>query len=224
MVFRSAALLAILFAASTVMACTDDGAGAPSPTTTNTPVVTSSPQETASSTQPATVTPEGGGRTTGIAELDALIDAVESRDLATLRGLLEFEALECTRALGAGGPPKCAEGEDEGTEVRVFPVSTCEPEWRREAGADSALQEVVAIGPVRLAAFDAPDGYLRADAEYVVVFAGPDPRLDGAAERGVAIGVRDGRIVEIRLACGAGDDPASLIPEDQGDFLLPPPA
>lgn len=191
---------------------------------TASPTPTASPTETTSPTETPTAEPGGGNRLTGIVDLDAAIEAVESHDVAVLGGLLEFVTRECTHELGAGGPPRCADDEEEGAEVQVFPFATCEPEWLRAADVDAAIDEMVAVEPVRVAAFDTPTGYLRVDGEYVVVFAGPDPRLDGATERGVAVGVKDSRIVEIQLACGAGDDGASMIPGSQTNFLLAPPS
>ncbi|HSG41878.1 MAG TPA: hypothetical protein VLA72_01875 [Anaerolineales bacterium] len=58
---------------------------------------------------------------TGIAEIDVVLDAVESNDPQEIRSLLHFINVPCTNADGLGGPPKCREKESEGTVVEVFP-------------------------------------------------------------------------------------------------------
>lgn len=59
---------------------------------------------------------------TGIAEVDDVLGAVESGDAEALRGLIRFTTIGCTTAEGMGGPPKCREGETEGTLVNVLPL------------------------------------------------------------------------------------------------------
>jgi hypothetical protein len=58
---------------------------------------------------------------TGIAEIDHIIDTVLARDLDAQIQLLQFSTLACTYEDGLGGPPKCREGEEEGTTVEAFP-------------------------------------------------------------------------------------------------------
>jgi len=58
---------------------------------------------------------------TGIAEIDHVIDTVLARDLNAQIQLLQFSILPCTYREGLGGPPKCLDGEVEGTEIEVFP-------------------------------------------------------------------------------------------------------
>ncbi len=58
---------------------------------------------------------------TGIADVDAVLAAVESDDAQSLRDLIRFTTVGCTKAEGMGGPPKCREGEAEGTLVNVLP-------------------------------------------------------------------------------------------------------
>ena len=59
---------------------------------------------------------------TGIADVDMVITAVESGDVQALRDLVRFTTIGCTKAEGIGGPPKCGEGEAEGTLVNVLPL------------------------------------------------------------------------------------------------------
>lgn len=58
---------------------------------------------------------------TGIADVDVVLAALESGDAQQLRDLLRFSELACTHADGLGGPPKCRDGQAEGTPVSVFP-------------------------------------------------------------------------------------------------------
>jgi hypothetical protein len=57
---------------------------------------------------------------TGIRVIDQVLNAVASGDPQTLRSLIEFFEAECTQQSGLGGPPKCREGEAEGTPVEVL--------------------------------------------------------------------------------------------------------
>jgi len=58
---------------------------------------------------------------TGIADVDAVLAAVESGDAQALRDLIRLTTVGCTKTEGLGGPPKCREGEAEGTLVNVLP-------------------------------------------------------------------------------------------------------
>ena len=227
---RLAAAVVVLVVVLTVSACSGDGdadngpTGAPTvPATAATSPATS---PTVAETSDETATPGGDGSdsTTGPIpdDLEAVLDAVEIADVLTLLNLLGFAVLACTDAPDAGGAPECEQGEASGTMVVVFPFAACEPQWLRTTGIEAALTEVAALSPVRLAVFSAPGGYGRVPGEYVAVFAGPDPRVDGQSDRGVAVSVRGGVIVEIMLSCDAGADPEQMIPETATDFLLRP--
>ena len=167
-------------------------------------------------------------RETGIAELDAVIRTVELHDPATLRELLQFSMQACTTELGAGGPPKCRDGELDGTKVSVIEFVGCERGWLRETTSDvglsidTGLAQVTAVQSIRYAAFVPPSGYVP-HGSHILVFEGPDPRMNGTSKRGVALGVDAGRVVGLSLACGAGAEGASLIPDGQTTFLLEPP-
>ena len=86
-----------------------------------TPVSPETPQEPAAS--PAAVTGENYyplTTQTGIALIDQILAAVASNTAQDLHPLLEFFEAECTNQDGLGGPPKCREGEAEGTPVEVI--------------------------------------------------------------------------------------------------------
>ena len=70
---------------------------------------------------------------TDIADVDAVLAAVESGDAQSLRDLVRFTTLACTKADGMGGPPKCREGEEEGTLVNVLPFLGPEGSFMHES-------------------------------------------------------------------------------------------
>ena len=83
--------------------------------------VTPATQATESSEQPESAEPYHPlTAQTGIEGIDQVLEAVASGDPQSLRSLIEFTEAVCTRQDGLGGPPKCREGEAEGTPVEVF--------------------------------------------------------------------------------------------------------
>lgn len=56
----------------------------------------------------------------GITSIDQILDAISNADAGRLRSLVEFTDAQCTHREGLGGPPKCREGEDEGTPMEVL--------------------------------------------------------------------------------------------------------
>lgn len=72
-----------------------------------------------------TIIPESSGAyhplttETGIQVIDQVIHAAASGDPQAVRASIEFFEAECTQQQGLGGPPKCREGEAEGTPVEV---------------------------------------------------------------------------------------------------------
>lgn len=57
---------------------------------------------------------------TGNETIDRVLEAVSSGDPQSLRSLVQFTNAVCTQQEGLGGPPKCREGEAEGTPVEVL--------------------------------------------------------------------------------------------------------
>lgn len=57
---------------------------------------------------------------TGIETVDRVLDAVERSDIQDMRTQVEFLTAPCTKLEGFGGPPKCREGEAEGTPVEAL--------------------------------------------------------------------------------------------------------
>lgn len=78
---------------------------------------------------PATPTEDPNSQTdypldtkTGIQDIDPVLAAVASGDQEQLRAHIHYTTAPCTTAEGFGGPPKCSEGEAEGTLLEVMPV------------------------------------------------------------------------------------------------------
>jgi len=82
-----------------------------------------SPSEVSTNPSPSdSVVPVHNSETrTGIEELDHIIDIFLEGNDESMRDLLVFTFAPCTHELALGGPPKCREGENEGTLVEVFP-------------------------------------------------------------------------------------------------------
>jgi hypothetical protein len=115
--------------------------------------------------------------------------------------VIQFTEAKCTHAEGLGGPPKCREGEAEGTPMEVLPFLGSEGSYlRREEignwqGIDvSALYAVYEVSSDVLAEEYFPAG------EYVLVLIGTENGFP------VALRVIDGRIVRV-------DDLFEPIPE-----------
>ncbi|MEZ4502802.1 MAG: SH3 domain-containing protein [Dehalococcoidia bacterium] len=67
------------------------------------------------------------GVTTGIPAIDAFVDLVLASDLDAIEAAaVTFETSCATNPGGAGGPPVCPTGVEDGTSIEVFPVATCE--------------------------------------------------------------------------------------------------
>ena len=152
---------------------------------------------------------------TGSAELDLIIDAVLAGNPVEELQLLQFSTLACTHADGLGGPPKCGEGEDEGTKVDVFPFLGPEGHHMRrdEMGNWGGVQgsEVYAVyrNSSRVYSEDAyPAG------EYAIVF------LTENAPFYLTIQVTDGKIVRIDNNFG---NPADIdLGQVASEIILPP--
>lgn len=135
---RAVVLVALGFIA--LSAACDGGTDAtPTPSATASPLPTVEAPSTVAvptSTPSATATPEAtppsppGPRRTGDPALDAIIEAVEARDVDALVGMLRTEVVECRgpdEPAQIGSPPSCEdEGVSLGTELTVATGASCE--------------------------------------------------------------------------------------------------
>ena len=90
---------------------------------------------------------------TGIPVVDQILSAVSAGDRQGLRALVEFTEAKCTKVEGLGGPPRCQEGEAEGTETEVLPFLGGEGSYLRKEeignwpGIASGLYAVYEVSP-----------------------------------------------------------------------------
>jgi hypothetical protein len=113
---------------------------------------------------------------TGIQSIDRVLTAVANNDLQSLRTLIEFTRAECTRQQGFGGPPKCREGEAEGTPVEALAFLDSEGGHLRkdEIGNWTGVPAagVYAVYEVNAAVITAEQYY--PVGEYVILFVGEE--------------------------------------------------
>lgn len=164
-------------------------------------------------------------RRSGIAVIDAFLDALAAGDLDALLGLVDYEQVGCvTEQNGIGGPPICDAGQPDGTLLDVIPAAQCEGHYiHRESmpqtlgdlvGKSWALYSVVQPGP------PAQDSFIPSIWQVILVdLEAPDDSF----RRSISPWFNDGGLAGLLYGCGPGQ-PADL--ERSGtspDFLLPPP-
>ncbi|MGZ9166544.1 MAG: hypothetical protein ACXW4U_15345 [Anaerolineales bacterium] len=130
---------------------------------------------------------------TGVEEVDRVLEAVASGDQQALLSVIQFTEAKCTHAEGLGGPPKCQDGEVEGTPMEVLPFLGSEGSYLRKEelgnwqGIDvSALYAVYEVDSSRILV----EEYFPAG-EYVIVLIGTGNQSP------VALRVTDGGIVRV---------------------------
>ena len=162
---------------------------------------------------------------TGNPAVDALIETVESHDVSALAELIRISPSRCQSEAGPGSTHESAQCTEPGaTGVQTaFDSWDCAPRRDDVDSVSRLLEEAIAIGPSRYAAFVPPDDYRLADARVVLLFEGPDPRVEQPGfMRGLAVGTDGSQVTGIWLACGAGSGAASLLPSAEPDYLLAP--
>ena len=113
-----------------------------------------------------------GAAITSISQIDAVIHAVLSNDLDERLALVRFANAGCTTAEGLGGPPKCEEGQAEGTAVEFLPLGgPGEGSSVPAAEAASVLEfEAEALYAAYVVAEDLPDDPTYPHGTYVLIF------------------------------------------------------
>ncbi len=102
------------------------------------------PPATATAATPA-ATPTAN-RTTGVAEVDAIMAAILSGDAAKIRTFVAMTSEPCTTLTGLGGPPQCPAGVAAGTIVQAFPSLGPSLGWSFDAdGVVTNLVQVTTI-------------------------------------------------------------------------------
>ncbi|NIS79367.1 MAG: hypothetical protein GTO14_03895 [Anaerolineales bacterium] len=153
---------------------------------------------------------------TGVAEINVVLDAVLARDQEAVKALVRYTLSACTHADGLGGPPKCREGEADGTRLEVLPFLGPEGHFlrREEVEAWSGLQikGLIAVYRVSEEAYSDPD---YPAGEYAAVF------LHGHGVSYITLQIEDGYIV--RIDNDFGYPPEDRLLKDAAEILLHPP-
>ena len=183
-------LLTICVAAVLAAACGDGDDGDETPTTT-VAQPTSQPSATSLPDEPL---PTAG--LTGIPELDAVIEALRSRDAEALRPLIAYSQVTCDPAGQViSGLPECRPGEQDGQLVEVFRYTACEGQYLRPDEIDEALS--ILAGTALYAVFESPQDQVY-DSEYVAVVSDQSP---DRTNLGWQVEITGGRIVAFRFSC-----------------------
>ncbi|HRC61862.1 MAG: hypothetical protein K1X87_11720 [Dehalococcoidia bacterium] len=212
--------LASLVAAVAVLALacsSNDKASTPTATPTavaTTTATTATAGTTAAASPPATRIPS---EFTGLPAADTVIAAVLTGDLDRLVALAQLRQIACGPQTGVGSPPPCPAGQTAGTPVPVFPVGTCEGEWRSETSLRASLQPLL-NGPELYAVYGMPSQWqpLMGDAQYVAVFSRNAP---GQSRLGAGVVIAGGRIAGVWYGCGSFVD--QIVPAGTSTLLGP---
>jgi hypothetical protein len=102
------------------------------------------------------------GARVGIKPVDRVLETIESGENSRLSGLIQYRSIPCVgeddprphgtlgESSSAPSPPRCEEGEPEGTPVTVFllgPDWSCEPQWFRKELAEPIFSSLFARSP-----------------------------------------------------------------------------
>lgn len=132
--------------------------------------------------------------------------------------LIQFLSTGCTFADGLGGPPKCQEGQEEGTLVEVFPVGGSEGSFATRETIDQTLEFTVID---LYAVYAVPDDAYREDfwpaGDYALVF----NRTQNEIPMPLTVLVNDGKIVRLQFHFGTPvEDLLAGVPVSQ--IIIPP--
>lgn len=147
---------------------------------------------------------------TGIAEVDAIIDAVERQDVEALLGFVRYRRMSCRPATENDyiAPPACPEGFPQGAAVDVFMAGSCHP---RLVTAAEVADAIGWVGDDRLttqAVFRGGEPFAEIEADYRVVLGFPS---EPYPERSAQVGISGGNVVWLVAWCGnVGEQITSL--------------
>ncbi len=192
-------LIVILFVLVSMLAC------ACSPVAASTPVVE------AAGDYPLDIK-------TNVEAVDKVLAAVASGNIQELRSLIRYTTAPCTTADGLGGPPKCREGEAEGTLLEILPFMEGEGSFLRKndignwPGVDAS-----AVYAVYRVAKDVQVEEYYPSGEYAIVFLGPPN------QPAVSVRIDDGGIVRIDSLFDTSPEALKLVMErDALEVILAP--
>ena len=149
-------------------------------------------------------------------DLESLIEIIKQGNVDEIISLIELNDSQCTNADGLGGPPKCNEGEPEGSMVRVLPIMGPEGHFIRESEIESWVEqlevtELYAIYEVSVKAYS-DENYPVGD--IALVFIGEPNTVN------ITFQIKDGRIVRVDYGFGS---PPHINENSVEKFLLSPP-
>lgn len=180
------------------------------------PVTPARPE--AASSPEATQPPEGPyplTTRTGEEEIDAVLEGVASGKVKDLHALLQFNRVECTRQDGLGGPPKCEEGEAEGTVVEVLPFLGGEGSFLRKKDLENwkgiDVSGIYAIYEVSPEVYS--DDYYPAGEQTILLASSRD-------DQPVALRLRDGKIVRIDYLFDFGMESLDAIVQREASNII----
>ena len=140
--------------------------------------------------------PEGP---TGVVSVDTALVALDAHDGRALATQVVLSGVACTTADGVGGPPKCASGEANGTEVQVLAAAACEGYYLRPDEVEAALANFVTGNNVRVHSVyqqSVPD---LLPGDYIVLLTYVDQALAGTRARELFL--TDAGITGVFLGC-----------------------
>jgi hypothetical protein len=155
---------------------------------------------------------------TGIQDVDSVLAAVAGGNPQELSALINYTAAPCTTAEGLGGPPKCREGEADGTLLEVLPFIGSEGGFIRKNEIGSwqginvtALYAVYRVSEAALNEEYYPPG------EYLAFFV-PEEN-----QPGVALRIANGGIVRVDYQFDVFPDSLKMVIErDTSEVILAP--
>jgi hypothetical protein len=165
--------------------------------------------------------PEPGLRS-GVAVIDAFLDALDANDGVALRSLVDPMVVECvTEQHGAGAPPLCRGGEADGTTVEAIVVAGCEGVYLRLDEIDQLIDGLsqgrwLTFALLDLGADAAGTGFGEGSLQLLLMDA--DDRFVGRSLNFTRSGFGT-----LWLGCGPGGPSEMLMPGRAPDWLLAPP-
>jgi hypothetical protein len=182
--------------------------------------VTPGPQETEVAPRPTVVQGSHPLTTrTGNEEIDHILAAIANGDVEMLRSLIKFTTAECMQLEGLGGPPKCQEGEAEGTLVEVLPSIGSEGSFPRKAEIEnwpgvevSGLYAIYEVSPAVVAEQYYPIG------KYAILFVSEENHP------AISLRVDNGGIVRVDYLFDTSPDALKdVIERESAQVILAPP-
>ena len=113
---------------------------------------------------------------TGLEEVDQIVEVVLAGDIFALKQMVNFTVAGCTHEMALGGPPKCREGEAEGTLVEVLPFMGPEGHFLRKVEFSGWQgMDVAGLYAVYRVSDEVYSHKIYPAGEYAIVFRSKDP-------------------------------------------------